>query len=337
MFASTVSAWVVPGISKHVHAKLQQQQQQNRQMLSLSMTSDKAPRHDVGGGNPLAQLPADQRERVEKFMEHQNSMPKIGFPVDVRSLVQYNHGFAVMSTNSKSMPGYPGGSVVGFAPDEDGRPIFVFSGMSSHTVDILADPRCSVTIADKNFKGAADGRVNLMGTCQRLKDEQDIAKAKEIYLQKHPGAFWIDFGDFFFYRMEIEAIRFVGGFARAGTVTPEEYREATPDPIMAFGAAIAQHMNEDHMSATIAIAESIVPGLAGGGYVKEAIISRVDSLGMDVKITRDPENDERLPGQPKQFKVRLPFPSPVKERKDVKLAIMEMTNTAAAASPEASN
>jgi putative heme iron utilization protein len=85
------------------------------------------------------------------------------------------------------MPGYPGGSVVGFAPDEEGRPIFVFSGMSSHTVDILADPRCSLTIADKNFKGAADGRVNLMGTCQRLKDDEEISKAKEIYLQKHPG------------------------------------------------------------------------------------------------------------------------------------------------------
>lgn len=229
------------------------------------------------------------------------------------------------------MPGYPGGSVVGFAPDEDGRPIFVFSGMSSHTVDILADPRCSVTVADKNFKGAADGRVNLMGTCERLKDEQDIAKAKEIYLQKHPGAFWIEFGDFFFYRMEVEAIRFVGGFARAGTVTPEEYKEAKPDPIMAFGGAIAQHMNEDHMSATVAIAASIVPGLEAEGYVKEAVISRVDSLGMDVKITRDPENNEQLPGQPQQFKVRLPFPSPVAERKDIKVAIMEMTNAAAAA------
>ena len=92
-------------------------------------------------------------------------------------------------------------------------------------------------------------------------------------------------------------------------------------------------MNEDHMSATIAIAESIVPGLAGNNYVKEAVITRVDSLGMDVKITRDPGNEEQLPGQPKQFKVRLPFPTPVQERKDVKVAIMEMTN---AASQEAS-
>ena len=32
-----------------------------------------------------------------------------------------------------SMPGYPGGSVVGFAPDKQGRPLFSFSSMSSHT------------------------------------------------------------------------------------------------------------------------------------------------------------------------------------------------------------
>ena len=144
---------------------------------------DKAPKHDVGGGaNFMDQLSPDQQERVQAFMEHQQNVPKIGFPTDVRSLVQYNHGFAVMSTNSKNHPGYPGGSVVGFAPDDEGRPLFVFSGMSSHTVDILSDPKCSLTVADKNFKGAADGRVNLMGTVQRLKDEAEIAEAKKTYL-----------------------------------------------------------------------------------------------------------------------------------------------------------
>lgn len=77
--------------------------------------------------------------------------------------------------------------MVAFSPDEEGRPIFVFSGMSSHTVDILADPRCSLTVAQYGFRSAADGRVNLIGKCERLKDEEEIARAKEIYLQKHPG------------------------------------------------------------------------------------------------------------------------------------------------------
>tara|TARA_B110001450_G_scaffold245878_1_gene259398 strand:- start:451 stop:792 length:342 start_codon:yes stop_codon:yes gene_type:complete len=98
---------------------------------------------------------------------------------------------------------------------------------------------------------------------------------------------------------------------------------------MAFGQAIADHMNDDHSSATIAMVNHYIPSLDGDCYVKEAVINRVDSLGMDIKITRDTENNDRLPGQPQQFKVRLPFPEPIKERAGVKSAIVEMTRTSA--------
>jgi len=308
---------------------------QNGSHLFHSPAPVPAQTHDVGDSkNSMEELTSDQKERVNAFVEHQQNVPTIGFAADVRSLVQYNHGFAVMSTNSKSNSGFPGGSVVGFSVDSMGRPLFVFSGMSSHTQDIKKDPRCSLTIADKNFKGAADGRVNLMGTCNRVKDDDEINKVREIYLQKHPGAFWVNFGDFYFYRMEIEAIRFVGGFARAGSVKPKDYENATPDPIMAFGQAIASHMNDDHSSSTIAMVNHYIPSLDGDDYVKEAIINRVDSVGMDIKITRDPDNISRLPGQPQQFKVRLPFPKAISERGGVKLAIVEMTQVSAAKSSQ---
>ena len=60
--------------------------------------------------------------------------------------------------------------------------------MSTHTQDLLADPRCSVTIASKEFKGAADGRVNLMGKVT-LVDAEEREAMKAVYLAKHPGAF----------------------------------------------------------------------------------------------------------------------------------------------------
>jgi putative heme iron utilization protein len=274
-----------------------------------------APTHDVRSAAPMDMDPEEAKIQAA-FAEHQQMAPKLGWATDVRTLIEYNHGFAVMSTNSKSDPGFPGGSVVGFAPDEDGRPLFIFSGMSTHTQDILADPKCSLTIASKEFKGAADGRVNLMGTA-KLVPLEDREKAKEIYLKKHPGAFWVDFGDFNWFRMEIEKIRFVGGFARAGSVTPEDYTNAKPDPISAFGMHIAQHMNEDHQAATIAMIAGQIPGLD----VSEAIITSVDSLGMYVKVTRTP----RASDQPQQFKLRLPFPRPAADRMDVKKIIVEMT------------
>lgn len=215
--------------------------------------------------------------------------------------------------------------MVGFAPDEEGRPLFIFSGMSTHTQDILANPKCSVTIASKEFKGAADGRVNLMGQCS-LVPKEEIEAAKETYLKKHPNAFWVEFGDFNWFRLDIEKIRFVGGFARAGSVTPEEYKEAKPDPISEFGPAIAKHMNEDHADSTIAMIANAIPGLD----VEEAVITSVDSLGMFVKVTRTP----RASDQPQQFKLRLPFPRTAKDRADVRAIIVEMTQAAATAAQE---
>mmetsp|Transcript_45079 Transcript_45079/g.94529 ORF Transcript_45079/g.94529 Transcript_45079/m.94529 type:complete len:340 (-) Transcript_45079:299-1318(-) len=290
-----------------------------------------APGHDVRSDGVAKEMDPEEMKIQAALAEHQQNAPKLGFDVDVRSLVQYNHGFAVMSTNSKANPGFPGGSVVGFAPDEEGRPVFIFSGMSTHTQDLLVDPRCSVTIASKEFKGAADGRVNLMGKVTLVPPEEREAM-KAVYLAKHPGAFWVNFGDFNWFRMdEIVDIRFVGGFARAGSITPEEYKNAKPDPISGFGVHIASHMNDDHMDSTIAMVAHAIPGLD----VSEALITSVDSLGMYVKCTRTP----RASDQPQQFKIRLPFPRRVEERKDVKDVIVEMTRAAsasAAASEEAS-
>jgi heme iron utilization protein len=50
--------------------------------------------------------------------------------------VQYSTGFGVISTNSKKLEGYPNGAVVGFGLDDNGRPLFAFSTMSSHTTDL---------------------------------------------------------------------------------------------------------------------------------------------------------------------------------------------------------
>ena len=42
--------------------------------------------------------------------------------------------------------------------------------------------------------GAADGRVNLMGKVT-LVGKEEREELKEVYLAKHPGAFWVDFGE----------------------------------------------------------------------------------------------------------------------------------------------
>merc|ERR1719353_2410068 len=64
---------------------------------------------------------------------------RLSMAEDARSLVAYSNGYAVLSTLSSAVEGYPNGALVGFAPDASGLPVFVFSAMSSHTKDLLAD------------------------------------------------------------------------------------------------------------------------------------------------------------------------------------------------------
>ena len=131
--------------------------------------------------------------------------------------------------------------------------------------------------------------------------------------------------------MEVDKVRFVGGFARAGSVTAEEYTAAAPDPVSEFGPDIAQHMNEDHMSSTVAIVKASIPGMGDdeAPEITSAEITSVDSLGMFVKVTRS----EAMAFLPQQFKVRVPFPRPAADRKDVRTLIVEMTQSAADAQP----
>lgn len=248
--------------------------------------------------------------------------------------------FGVLSTLSSKAEGFPEGSVVEYVADPQGRPIFSFSTLSSHTSDVQRDGRCSLTVLADGFnvslpgavpcmcipahpwvqwgavaivgtvllnyskKGGVSGRepgawrvpayqlqccraspdpakeyvtappgcrgthpafvagleqraprcarchppampppqgmnsarVTLRGVVAPLSSEEQDA-ARELYLQRHPGSFWVDFGDFSWFRMDqIAGARVVGGFGRAGKVRA---RVGRPDGQVAGGGCCA--------------------------------------------------------------------------------------------------
>lgn len=83
---------------------------------------------------------------------------------------------------------------MGFELDDSGLPFFVFSTMSAHTRDINKDSRCSLTVLANDFKGAAQGRVVLIGDVKKLNDQVKQVALREKYLKRHKDAYWIDFG-----------------------------------------------------------------------------------------------------------------------------------------------
>lgn len=234
--------------------------------------------------------------------------------------------FAVLSTNSKKFPGFPLGSIVGFAVDEQGRPFFSFSTMSAHTQNLLADGRASLCVTEAAFRGAADARVTLLGTVRKVEGSEEEALRKD-YVASHEGAYWASFGDFGVYRMDtIDEVSFVGGFARAGTVTPAEYSAAAPDPLRAFADPVMSHMNQDHEDALKDYVTYLV-GVEGG--VDTAQMKRLDRLGFDIRIAKGTDSGV----------LRVPFPAEVRERKGIKEAIVALSTEAAkikaASAPEA--
>lgn len=71
----------------------------------------------------------------------------------------------------------------------------------THAHTLSQDPRAAFTVSSKDFKGLDDGRVSFVGDIKKVPDAE-VARVRELYLKKHPGHFWVDFGDFDFFRME---------------------------------------------------------------------------------------------------------------------------------------
>jgi putative heme iron utilization protein len=163
---------------------------------------------------------------------------------------------ATLSTLSRKHPGFPFGSLMPFALDSAGRPIFLISNMAMHTQNLKADPRCSLFVtqasADGDPLGAA--RATLVGNAVPVPDGE-IASARETYLARHENSrYWVDFADFSFLRLEPIDLYYVGGFGVMGWVEAGDYEQAAPDPL---AEAARRHLSEDATKTAVAQADAI--------------------------------------------------------------------------------
>ncbi len=159
-----------------------------------------------------------------------------------------------LSTLAADPEGYPYGSVASFALDDAGNPLFLVSLMAEHTQNALRDPRASLLVTEPVPEGTdplASGRATLLGELREVSDA-DRSSVRERYLAANPtSAYYVDFGDFVFYRLDVQSIRYVGGYGRMSWVDTAEYARAEPDPLASAAAGIIEHMNADHADAQV--------------------------------------------------------------------------------------
>ena len=244
------------------------------------------------------------------------SVPEPTYAERARTLIYLGRSGA-LATLSRKHPGHPFASVMPYALDEHGQPLVLISSMAMHTQNLQADPRASLLVT-QSVGGArleepsdplAAARLTLIGEARPLAHSASGA-ARESYLGRHPrAAYWVDFEDFGFWRLDVQDVYFVGGFAAMDWVTAGEYRDARPDPLAEAAAGIVDHMNRDHADALIAYARYFAREAAD-----EAMLVAVDRLGFRLRI----RSGERL------HSVRIAFPREVKTAGESRTVLIEM-------------
>ena len=222
-----------------------------------------------------------------------------------------------LATLSRRHPGHPFASVMPYALDADGAPLFLISAMAMHTQNLESDGRASLLITQPGWTGdpLAAGRLTLMGEARRLSGAES-GSARAAYLARHERArYWADFEDFSLWRLTITDLYFVGGFAAMDWVTADDYRAARPDPLADAAPGIIEHMNRDHADALIEYARHFA-----GEVADEATMVAVDRLGFKLRLRQG----ERLSS------VRIAFPSEVQSAEQSRMTLIAMLRDARA-------
>jgi putative heme iron utilization protein len=237
-------------------------------------------------------------------------VPEPTFAERARTLVHLGRT-GTLATLSRRHPGHPFASIMPYALDATGRPIFLISTMAMHTQNLLGDARASLLVTQAAGDGdpLASGRVTLMGDAAPVPDA-DVAGAREAYLAWHRTAsYWADFEDFAFWRLAVTDVYFVGGFAAMGWVPAGDYAAARPDPLAEAAAGIMDHMNRDHADALVAYAKHYA-----GEAAAEARMVAVDRLGFKLHL-RDAE---------RRWSARIAFPREVTTAAEARQVLIEM-------------
>jgi putative heme iron utilization protein len=244
----------------------------------------------------------------------QPPIPEPSYAERSRTLL-YLSSVATLSTISRKRPGFPFGSLMPYALDPTGRPIFLISNMAMHTQNLDADPRASLFVSqpspDGDVLGAA--RVTLVGHVRQLSDDEKPA-GRELYLKAHPSSqYWVNFTDFAFFRLEPVEIYYVGGFGVMGWVTARDYVAASPDPLADAAQGILDHMNADHADALVFLAK-----VHAKLEAETATMTSVDRLGFHVRV----QTAEGMKG------ARIPFLREVANPAETRTVLVEMVRQA---------
>ena len=122
--------------------------------------------------------------------------------------------------------------MVPFALLEEGPAFLIHvSELAAHTQDMLTDPRVSLLITQSETAETMPqslARLTVLGEARQIDDDApEHGAAMARYLDRFPdSAPMFNFADFSLFAIRPSALRWIGGFAAAQSLTPEEFARA---------------------------------------------------------------------------------------------------------------
>ena len=212
--------------------------------------------------------------------------------------------------------GDPWCSLVVYGPTGDGDPVLLVSTMAEHGRNLLQDPRASLALNDPSAAGDPLDRPRITLAGRAVQPEGDRRQAAlDAHVSAIPGAMlYAGWEDFTLWVLEVQRIRWVGGFAVMETVSAEDYRAAEPDPTQPVAAKSIMHLNKDHPDALLAIARE----LGGTRGAVSAFCTGIDRYGIDLSCT----------GAGQSAAARVSFDEPLQNAADVRPATIALAERA---------
>lgn len=134
-----------------------------------------------------------------------------------------------LATHARQPAGFPYPTVLPFAPDARHRPTILVSRLAEHTRNLHSDPRAGFLVVHAPDGDVLNGeRITLVGTFEHVEPTPTVTRR---YLRYHPDAErYLVLGDFSFWTMTVERMRYIGGFGVMGWLTAEELDPLEPVP-----------------------------------------------------------------------------------------------------------
>ncbi|OKH86543.1 HugZ family protein [Thalassospira sp. TSL5-1] len=176
-------------------------------------------------------------------------------------------------THSQVANGWPVASMVQPVIDMDGAPIILISQLADHTRHIHNDPRVSLMFRPYSPGGTVETshpaaapktpvtdtqRLTIFGQATKIDD----ARIERRYLTVQPAAaLYAGFADFAFYRIEIEAAYWVGGFGKQRRLRGEQLYGADLNTLTKGHAALIDDVNKNKPDLIAQIAHWYLPAI----------------------------------------------------------------------------